>query len=147
MSEFVLNVGGDRGRKAFRECSEFVQGYIEAMFFTEANSDNEELEHATVEDLSDEAWKKITDDCDRFLKSLPKDHRDRTPIDMACYYHPTVDYNETRAGHDFWYSRNGHGTGYWDRDLGRIGQDLHQRTRAFGSVYLYRGDDGELYIM
>lgn len=31
---------------------------------------------------------------------------------------------EARAGHDLWLTRNGHGAGFWDRDLGELGDRL-----------------------
>lgn len=43
-------------------------------------------------------------------------------------------------GHDFWLSRNGHGTGFWDRkelETNGIGDDLHKLAKKFGSVSLY----------
>lgn len=61
-------------------------------------------------------------------------------------------------GHDYYLTRNGHGTGYWDRtpaDLGRptwyrdaverVGRELADAARADGGAELYPGDDGRLY--
>lgn len=39
---------------------------------------------------------------------------------------------ESQAGHDFWLTRNGHGTGFWDRGLGLVGADLANVARAWG---------------
>lgn len=50
-----------------------------------------------------------------------------------------------RAGHAFWLTRNGHGAGFWDRGLGELGKQLTQASKVYGSVYLYRGDDGKVY--
>jgi hypothetical protein len=36
------------------------------------------------------------------------------------------------AGHDFYYSRNEHGTGFWDRDTGKIGERLTAVAHTFG---------------
>ena len=49
------------------------------------------------------------------------------------------------AGHDFWLTRNGHGTGYWDRDMGSVGARLTEAAKSFGEVYLYLGDDELVY--
>jgi len=43
-------------------------------------------------------------------------------------------YDVTDAGHDFLLSRNGHGTGYLDRGLGKIGEMLHEAAQAYGGV-------------
>lgn len=49
-----------------------------------------------------------------------------------------------RAGHDFWLTRNRHGAGFWDRGLGALGDRLTDAAHAFGEVYLYVNDDGEV---
>ena len=51
-----------------------------------------------------------------------------------------------RAGHDFWLTRNGHGAGFWDRDLGDLGNRLSDAARASGGSDLYIGDDRKLYV-
>lgn len=49
-------------------------------------------------------------------------------------------------GHDFWLTRNGHGTGFWDRDYpGTLGDDLTKSARRAGERWLYLGDDGNVY--
>ena len=49
------------------------------------------------------------------------------------------------AGHDFWLTRNGHGAGFWDRDLGEVGDRLTKACKAFPEVDLYAGDDGFIH--
>ena len=52
------------------------------------------------------------------------------------------------AGHDLWLTRNGHGTGFWDRDAGAWpngGTDLAQAAKDCGGCDLYIGDDGMVY--
>lgn len=53
-----------------------------------------------------------------------------------------------RAGHDLWFSRNLHGTGFWDRPevWGEYADTLSRCARTIGEVCLYRGDDGLLYF-
>ena len=65
-------------------------------------------------------------------------------------------------GHDYYLTRNGHGTGYWDRTpadlkrrggrpprdrdaVERVGRELADAARAEGEAELYPGDDGRLY--
>jgi hypothetical protein len=48
-------------------------------------------------------------------------------------------------GHDLWLTRNGHGTGFWDRGLGTLGERLTEAAHSFGEAYPYVGDDGKLY--
>lgn len=49
------------------------------------------------------------------------------------------------VGHNYLLSRNGHGTGFWDRGLGTVGDELHANAKAAGEFDLYPGDDGKLY--
>lgn len=42
-----------------------------------------------------------------------------------------------QAGHDFWLTRNGHGTGFWDRGLGAVGDVLTDIAQSFGSEDAY----------
>jgi hypothetical protein len=50
-----------------------------------------------------------------------------------------------QIGHDFWLTRNHHGAGFWDRNLGDIGDKLTKAAQAFKEIDIYVGDDGRLY--
>jgi hypothetical protein len=52
------------------------------------------------------------------------------------------------AGHDFWLTRNHHGAGFWDRDLGEIGKRLTDAAHVYGEsdLYVYTAPDGEKRI-
>ncbi len=52
---------------------------------------------------------------------------------------------DEQIGHDFWLTRNGHGAGFWDRGLPN-GSELSDACKPFGSVDLYIGDDGAVYV-
>jgi hypothetical protein len=114
----------------------FTRGYIDAMFFTECHSDNPELEYATFDDLSENALELIKKDCAEFLS------KNSALLDAAI---STIEYDLFQAGCDYWFTRNGHGVGFWDRNLGEIGDQLSDAAR-YSEVYLYKGDDGKLYI-
>ncbi len=49
-------------------------------------------------------------------------------------------------GHDFWLTRNGHGTGFWDRGLGDVGDRLSKRAEGAGTSDAYVGDDGRIHF-
>ena len=53
--------------------------------------------------------------------------------------------DDEQIGHDFWLTRNGHGAGFWDRGLGKLGDKLTEAAKTYGSCDLYLGDNGELY--
>lgn len=146
MPQFVLDVSG--GPVAFNSLPAFVRGYIEAAYFTGSGPDNVDENlgpESSYDDLAAEALETIQADCDTFLASLPKDADGRTPLDKAIDLDPDQ-YDEMRAGRDFWYTRNGHGVGFWDRALGALGDELSDYATAAGTSDLYRGDDGKIYV-
>ena len=71
--------------------SEFLEAYITAIYFTEDDA---------TEDLDPDYRRNCMIDCLAFYQRI------------ACYL--KEDQIE-QAGHDFWLTRNGHGTGFWDR--------------------------------
>lgn len=55
--------------------------------------------------------------------------------------------NAEQLGHDFILTRNGHGTGFWDRGLGERGDKLTIVSESYGTISLYIGDDQFLHII
>lgn len=137
MPQFVLDHGSPEGSKAFAALDSFTQGYVECLFFTECHADNPELEHASFAELAPETLARIVEDCRDFQTSFAE------LLERAFEFDH---YDESRAGHDFWLTRNGHGAGFWDRGLGAIGQRLTEMSKPFGSCDLYRGDNDRLYL-
>ena len=50
-----------------------------------------------------------------------------------------------QIGHDFGLTRNKQGTGFWDRELGSIGDKLTSVAEQYDECELYKGDDGKIY--
>jgi hypothetical protein len=145
MPEFILDHGSPAGAASFGKLDAFTQGYVEAMFFTECHSDNPELEHATVSDLAPCTLAAIVADCARFQaeqSALLAKAYELAETTLAGRCGP---YDAAAAGRDFWYTRNGHGTGFWDSGLGDTGEALSKACRH-RNVDLYAGDDGLLYL-
>ena len=46
------------------------------------------------------------------------------------------DLSDGDVGHNLWLSRNGHGTGFWDRGLGDVGDRLHAAAEVLGETSL-----------
>jgi len=141
----------------------FVDGYFEALAFTNFGPDDGELEDKSVSDLSFELYHSSLDDCRAF----------RAKADALLSEAYERDYDEAQAGRDFWFTRCGHGVGFWDRqqleprgewealgsprvdDSGWIewvairdrslGNRLSALAEGFGNVDLYLGDDGKVY--
>lgn len=158
MPEFVLDTAGRvtlpghpvAGRTAFEpmtwcDLDDFTQGYIEALFFTDSGPEDGQLGDAGFSDLAPETLARIITDCARFLADLPRDGAGRTWLDLAADYAPHH-YDLAQAGRDFWFTRCGHGVGFWDRGLGEIGDRLTAHCQPFGNVDSYLGDDGKVYL-
>jgi len=107
-----------------------INGYLEAALWTE----EDELGPSNIEsDVSFEAKVDAYTDIKKF-KQLAGELIAQSGLD------------DEQIGHDLWLTRNGHGTGFWDRGLGEIGDKLADIARGMGSKYAYVGDDGLIYI-
>jgi len=137
MPEFIMPMGDPKAEQLFHDLPAFTRGYIEAMFFTNSGSgDDGDMEHATFADLAPEALEAIKAECAAF------ETKHALLLDGA-YGHD--DYDAESAGRDFWYTRNGHGVGFWDRGLGHVG-DLLSDAARHSERSPYMGDDGLVYI-
>jgi hypothetical protein len=132
MTEFQLDTSNP-ARVDFSDLSDFAQGYVEALFFC-TQGDDDGMAEATFADLSLSALCRITVDCNAFAERWG---------DLDAIAH---DYDRRQAGHDFWFSRCGHGVGFWDRGLGEVGDRLHNLAQDFGNLDPYMGDDGKVYL-
>lgn len=57
-----------------------------------------------------------------------------------------LDMDASQAGHDFYLTRNGHGTGFWDRGLpGITGRELSDAASTFGDTDMLITYEGEEY--
>ena len=89
-----------------------------------------------------------------------EDTYDATDIDLVCrdrlklecqefydanYDDLSVHGSWEQGGRDFWLTRNGHGSGFWSRDTGYIGECLTAAAKVYSSVDFYVGDDGKIY--
>lgn len=134
MPEFIMPIDNRDGQREFDKLDDFTRAYVEAMFFTECHADNPEMEDKTFEDLAPETLDQIKADCMAFQ--------------MAPAVAALISGGEDRAGRDFWFTRNGHGTGFWEpgRWSNLAGQVLDRLSKQLGGIYLYAGDDGLLYM-
>lgn len=149
MPEFILE-GRDHAARAE---SDFVLGFIEAMFFTncadgyyswqwfldECRADVEAGEAGgTVPcdvgytDLHTDSLAAIRADCEAWQKANAK-------LLKRAY---ARGYDETQAGRDYWFTRNGHGVGFWDRPELKshgLGDALSDACR-YNEVHVWFGD-------
>lgn len=113
----------------------FTRAYIEAIYFTDEERLKEEAGTDELQIHPRELWK-VIEDCEKFQKD---NAADLEGLDLGELEH---------AGHDFWYTRNGHGVGFWDGDwVDDVGDRLTKSAQSFGHVDTYAGDDGFVYFM
>ena len=137
MPEFILDKGDIATARAFNQLDTFTQAYLEATFWTDCNPDSEDCADATLAEMAPEALKEAIETCAAF-------QRDHENLLAECF--EKDGYGDSQAGHDFWLTRNHHGVGFWDRDLGSRGEALTKFADAYGETSIYRGDDGKLYF-
>lgn len=147
--------------RQFSDLDEFTQGYIEAMFFCECTPlaerdefETPEFQHRIEEGTSDgtipadscfgdihpTSLESIIEDCREFQE------KNREGLEQACDIGRIDGYNMRRAGNDFWYTRNGHGTGFWDRDeIGDFGDKLADAARPWRELYVC-WSDGKVHV-
>lgn len=112
----------------------FTSAYIEALFFA-TNDDTDTGDSLqdrgyTADDLSPESVAKIMSDCETFQTA----HGDRIAGDLE------------HAGRDFFYTREGHGCGFWDGDWPEAdGEILTAACGVFGPCDPYV-DDGKIWV-
>jgi hypothetical protein len=109
----------------------FFRAYLYCALWSSTDDDGDPLDsNYEYEDFSAECLAESLEDCRKFLE-------------LAGEF---SDYD--RAGHDFWLSRNGHGSGFFDSPE-IYGEEraefLQKESGKFPEVDLYIGDDGKIY--
>jgi hypothetical protein len=125
---------------------DFVRAYLKCILWSENDESTpaggEPLENNySLEDFSQDALKQAVEDCRTF--------REANAADLTQYNHFRYTAEEL-GGHDFWLTRNGHGSGFWDRHtcLPKDARDrLSDAARAAGECNPYVGDDGLIYFL
>ncbi len=114
----------------------FTLAYVECALWTsdESPGSGEWAQHDewTVENIDPAALADMIEDCKLFQQNHAED------IGSEC----------ERAGHDFWLTRNHHGAGFLDGDWpSESARRLTDASHFYGSVDLYAGDDGRIYLV
>jgi uncharacterized protein (TIGR02996 family) len=111
---------------------DFTNAYVEAALWSSTDEGGEPLdEHYGQVDMAPECLDQMIRDCRDFQREMNELYSDNL-------------YNESGAGHDFWLTRNHHGTGFWDGDWEHV-EELTRMAHAYGSCDLYVGDDDKIY--
>jgi len=126
---------------------EFIRGYVEALLWTGTSEDPLPLDQAgyTCADFTEEAMRAIRRDCEDFLAS--QSDLIRQCEGLGEYGQLSDQWSPWElAGHDLLLTRQGHGTGFWDRGLGELGEALSEAARAYGDTYVWETGDGSLGV-
>lgn len=85
-----------------------------------------------AEDLESDTIAYMRTECSSFLEAHAGD----------------IGVNYGQAGHDLWLTRNGHGTGFWDRDgvWPYDGRRLAEAAQALGECCLLLSDEGTIFL-
>lgn len=111
-----------------------LRGTIEALFWSETDDDGTPLDDA---ELAPSTVAYLSERVNAFASAL-----DRAPITSEL---TRAHLTEAQIGHDLWLTARGHGTGFWDRGLGALGDALTRLAVEHGpraDVYV---DDGLIY--
>lgn len=132
---------------------EFTRAYAECAIWSSTDDDGEPLDRDyDLRSIAEDTLTTMMEDCRDFQASFG----DYILEDLS------------RAGHDFWLTRNGHGAGFWDGDwdgpypnasesptwttkyvprYATVGDFLTAMSKPYGEFNLYVGDDGLIHGM
>lgn len=97
-----------------------------------------ESKHA-VEDFGyGEQYYTAVEDIGNFLKQAVRF--------LGPYVEHFGDEAESRLGHDFWLSRNGHGAGFFDHSLGGTEKKLQEIARTFPEKNVFEAETENIFI-
>jgi hypothetical protein len=124
-----LHANASKKRPSLHD-DDFLAGYVEAMLFssldgTDDNSGGRPLdENYTDRDITTDSLRRMAAQCQAFL---------RMPGVAEA-----IEGRELEAGRDFWFTRNGHGVGFWDGDWPKAAARLLTKaSKSFGESYVY----------
>lgn len=125
---------------------EFLDGYITCALWSESDQTRPDggdpLDaNYNVADITFPSQQKMRAECDAFMQAN---------MVALTQYAALRTFNRSEGivwehiGHDFWLTRNGHGTGFWDRDCGDVGDHLAEVASRCGERHIMV-NDGKLY--
>ena len=118
----------------------FTEAYVDCALWSTNDDNGEPLDdNYGYGDIDPDTLAEMAADCKRF--------QEENADDIATFEHPQYCADEM-AGHDFWLTRNGHGTGFWDGDWEEeVGNRLDKACEAYTDYNLYVGDNGRIYSL
>lgn len=124
--------------KELKNIDNFTKSYLIAALWSSTGDDNEPLDSKfALKNIDVDNLLQVKKDCVDFQNN-------NASLLNKAYEKPG--YTNESAGHDFWLTRNGHGAGFWDRDLENTGKQLTEAAKALKESDIYVGDDGKLHF-
>lgn len=119
------------------DIDDMLEGYMECALWSSIGDDDRPLDDThNTSDIDDETKAEMRKDCETFARA-------NASALLACIGHGSCDWS--RAGHDLWLTRNGHGANFldgdWPQPQARILYDAAGKMRE---AYLYVTDDGHV---
>lgn len=113
----------------------YYADYFDAMFWADIDDNNDlKRNDYSFTDIDTDCLIKQLNDLDKFFE-------------LADEILEQTDYSHEQACHDFYFTRCGHGVGFWENDHcnEEQGRQLTEIAQKFGEIYI--NDDGEkIYI-
>jgi hypothetical protein len=107
-------------------------------YHTEGEEPGQLDDVASLDDFSEDAWAKIIEEVGDFIDG----NQDDFDAYLLAYTPSDASYTAAECfGHDFSLTREGHGTGFWDRGLGDLGERLSEAARVYGDQHLWLDRD------
>jgi len=128
--------GAEAMRSAARHnLDDFTKAYMVAALWSSMTNTNDQGgdpldKNYELDDIEDDTFHKMVEDCKDFQKKYGE-------------LYERGGWSDEQAGHDFWLTRNGHGSGFWDRGYGQpdeikeIGKQLTKAAKSYGTFDLY----------
>ena len=155
----------DAGAWTEAELAEFIDSYAETLLWSDADDDVSALWPDGLDAFTDAAREAVEEDCLDFM------HSHGGLLRAAGVHHTSAghDFALTRNRHGaglvathagleivlhqwrpwqrhFALTRNRHGAGFWDRGLGKLGDQLTEAAHAYGETYLTLTGDGTVEV-
>ncbi len=136
------------------QISSELQQYLETILWAETDESNESGgepldRNYTIEDFSQESLERANRQLTAFLTEADSATQVQEDAAEEAGVEEDWDFTEDDLAHDFWLTRNGHGTGFWDRPErygDRLSEVFSKMAERAGEAYVYVGDDGQLHL-
>ena len=125
----------DEYEKKSKNIQKIIDSYLECALWT-----------------NEEELKEQDSDTDLNINNFEEDSLIKTYLDIKKFLKivgfAIDDIDESDIGHDLWLTRNGHGSGFWDRGYDNdISDILTNAAKSLGSAYLFLNEQGKINIV